>query len=132
MPVDDPNTIDIMSDDRDGRVVLTISDHLDWSDTASHLNALQRKLNRYLAFAESGEILEHRSQASAKGVAIQVVFRFAPTLEGKDFLERTRAIVQGAGFIFTYRVFPMFDVPPDAPTIPASRVQEILDEEGIF
>jgi hypothetical protein len=28
--------------------------------------------------------------------------------------------------------FPMFDVPPNAPVIPASRIQRILDEEGIF
>ena len=30
------------------------------------------------------------------------------------------------------RRFPVFEVPPDAPVIPASRVQEILDEEGCF
>lgn len=28
--------------------------------------------------------------------------------------------------------FPTFQVPPDAPVIPASRVQEVLDEEGCF
>ena len=28
--------------------------------------------------------------------------------------------------------FPTFDVPADAPIIPASRVQEAIDEEGLF
>jgi hypothetical protein len=28
--------------------------------------------------------------------------------------------------------FPAFEVPPDAPIIPAARVQEFLDEEGLF
>lgn len=28
--------------------------------------------------------------------------------------------------------FPTFDVPPDAPIIPASRVQKVIDEEGLF
>ena len=28
--------------------------------------------------------------------------------------------------------FPTFDVPPDAPVIPASRVQRVIDEEGLF
>jgi hypothetical protein len=28
--------------------------------------------------------------------------------------------------------FPVFEVPPDAPLIPAVRVQEFLDEEGIL
>jgi hypothetical protein len=26
--------------------------------------------------------------------------------------------------------FPTFDVPPDAPIIPASRVQKVIDQEG--
>jgi hypothetical protein len=30
------------------------------------------------------------------------------------------------------RRFPVFDVPPNAPLIPASRVQRAIDEEGIF
>jgi hypothetical protein len=28
--------------------------------------------------------------------------------------------------------FAAFDVPPDAPMIPAGRIQRILDEEGVF
>lgn len=28
--------------------------------------------------------------------------------------------------------FPTFDVPPDAPIIPASRIQRVIDEEDIF
>ena len=30
------------------------------------------------------------------------------------------------------RRFPVFRVPPDAKVIPASRVQEVIDEEGLF
>lgn len=30
------------------------------------------------------------------------------------------------------RRFPVFDVPADAPIIPASRVQAVIDEEGLF
>lgn len=30
------------------------------------------------------------------------------------------------------RRFPVFDVPANAPVIPASRVQKAIDEEGIF
>ena len=32
----------------------------------------------------------------------------------------------------TSRRFPAFDVPSDAPVIPASRIQRVIDEEGIF
>ena len=30
------------------------------------------------------------------------------------------------------RRFPVFDVPPNAPVIPASRIQRVVDEEGLF
>jgi hypothetical protein len=30
------------------------------------------------------------------------------------------------------RRFPTFEVPPGAPLIPASRIQRVLDEEGLF
>jgi hypothetical protein len=28
--------------------------------------------------------------------------------------------------------FPVFDVPANAPVIPASRIQRVIDEEGLF
>jgi len=30
------------------------------------------------------------------------------------------------------RRFPVFDVPPNAPVIPASRIQRVINEEGLF
>jgi hypothetical protein len=30
------------------------------------------------------------------------------------------------------RRFPTFNVPPDAPIIPASRIERVIDEEGLF
>jgi hypothetical protein len=30
------------------------------------------------------------------------------------------------------RRFPVFDVPANAPLIPASRIQRVIDEEGLF
>jgi hypothetical protein len=59
LSVDQPNVIDVLSFDPVAQeTVLTISDHLDWSDTVRHQEILQRKLNAYLAFVERGEILE--------------------------------------------------------------------------
>ena len=42
-------------------VILVITDHLEWGDKAQqgeHLLLLQEKINTYIAFIESGEILE--------------------------------------------------------------------------
>ena len=57
-----------------GDVILTISDHLDWSDSSSHQLLLQVKMNRYLAFIESGEIEQSYPSAKGRAVVIEVVF----------------------------------------------------------
>ncbi|MEZ5363690.1 MAG: DUF6572 domain-containing protein [Bryobacterales bacterium] len=79
-------------------MILTISDHLDWSDSLEHQTLLQTKLNSYLAFIESGEILEHYPDARDRAVALRVVFKYDPDASGNEFLRRARSIVESAGF----------------------------------
>jgi hypothetical protein len=68
MSVEQTDVVDIVSIEREtGNVILTISDHLDWSDSVAHQSILQKKLNIYLAFVESGEILEqYRKQKTGQ------------------------------------------------------------------
>jgi uncharacterized protein DUF6572 len=85
------DVVDIVSIDKEtGHVVLTISDHLDWSDTVRHQTILQAKFNKYLAFVESGEILESYPDAKDRPVAIKVVFKHKPDQEGLRFLARAK------------------------------------------
>ena len=59
MSVEDAGVVDILSvDRRAGEVVLTVTDHLDWSESVTHQAFLQAKLDRYLAFVEGREILQ--------------------------------------------------------------------------
>jgi uncharacterized protein DUF6572 len=65
--VQDPNLIDVTSIDKQtGDVILTISDHLDWADTIEHQQILQRKINAYLAFIESGDLLQQFPDANGR------------------------------------------------------------------
>jgi hypothetical protein len=83
------DVVDVMGiDKKTGRVVLTISDHVDWSDTVLHQTMLQAKLNKYLAFVESGEILTRYPGAKNRLVAFRIVFKFEPDQDGKAFLDR--------------------------------------------
>lgn len=43
-----------------------------------------------------------------------------------------RGLKQRAGIRRDKSRLPVFEVPPDAPVIPASRIQEVIDEEGLF
>ena len=57
MSVDETQRVDFVSlDPATNEVVLTISDHLDWSDVGEHLLLLQAKLNSYIALVEGGGV----------------------------------------------------------------------------
>src|SRR5260370_35975147 len=73
MAVDDPNAIEFISVDGGGRLVLTISDHMEWDLEKEHLFALQEKINRYLSFIESGQLKAQRPQDASRPVTIRVV-----------------------------------------------------------
>jgi len=104
--VEQTDVVDILGIDREtGHVVLTISDHLDWSDTVEHQAILQKKLNRYLAFVESGEILEQYPDAKDRPAALRVVFQVTPDESGRAFIARARAAIESAGFTLRDEVF---------------------------
>ena|ERR1700674_930651 len=106
MSVEQVNEVDVVSvDKKSGHVVLTISDHLDWSDPIKHQTILQKKFNAYLAFVESGEILERYPDAKGRPVEINVVFRFKPNTEGLSFLDRAKTVIELAGFALRHEIF---------------------------
>jgi len=104
--IEETDVIDIIStDSTSGQTVLTIADHLDWSESGKHLLLLQQKLNRYLAFIESGEILEHRPYANLARVVIKISFKYQPDNAGRDFLNTVRPIIESAGFVLVDQVY---------------------------
>jgi hypothetical protein len=115
MAVDDPDTVDIMSLDAHGAIILTIADHLGWNDSRSHQYTIQMKMNRYLSFIESGEILGHYPDAGARRVVIRVVTMTEPDADGISFLRSAQAIVERAGFGFEHRTFKTYQLDEGTP-----------------
>jgi uncharacterized protein DUF6572 len=106
MTVEQRNVIDIISRDKEsGQVILTVSDHLEWSDSTRHQEILQAKLNAYLAFVESGGILTKFPDAAERTILVKVVLKFKPDPEGRAFLQRAQEAIEKAGFAFMYNVF---------------------------
>lgn len=106
MTIEQIKVVDVISiDPSTDEVVMTISDHLDWTDPDEHLLLLQEKLNSYLAFIESGELLRSYPKAKGKAVLIDVVFKF-PLVQGAiEFIEKATLIFGDAGFTLSARVF---------------------------
>ena len=106
MSVEQLDVVDIVSiDKKTGHVILTISDHLDWSDSIQHQTILQAKFNKYLSFVESGEILESYPDAKDRPVAFKVVFKYKPDQEGWRFLSRAKEVIESAGFTLRHELF---------------------------
>lgn len=102
MSVEDRKIIDLIGTEENGTIVLTISDHLEWDD--EHLIKLQYKINDYLAFIESGEILESYPSAKSKKLRISVVCKHDPNTEGLAFFKNCAEIIWEAGYKFSYEV----------------------------
>ena len=99
----DPDVVDAIGTDLGtGEVVLTIIDHLRWDDD-HHLGALRDKLNRHLAFIESGELIDAYPDAKGRSVRIEIVCQHRPVGRGLEFLENARVTIQQAGFSLTWR-----------------------------
>jgi len=106
LTVENESVVDIISTKPDGvTVVLTIRDHLDWVDTSQHQVVLQNKLNRYLAFVESGELLEAYPTPKGCAVEFKIVFRHQPDTAGRVFLINAKQVVESAGFTLHTTVF---------------------------
>lgn len=106
MSVEQLDVVDVISTDKkSGHVVLTISDHLDWSNSEKHQTILQAKFNKYLAFVESGELLTRYSDAKGRPIAIKVVFKYRPDDGGRNFLAKAKVVIESAGLTFRHEVF---------------------------
>src|SRR5260370_34389724 len=107
MAVDNPDVIDAIGIERaSGVVALTISDHLEWDEANQHLLTLQEKINRYLAFIESGELLASYPKAVGRQVRIDVVCKYQPPEMATRFLDQARKLIEQAGWSLSWRVAP--------------------------
>lgn len=113
MSVDQQGVIDVLTRSREtGDVTLTISDHLDWAQPLQHITLLQAKIDAYLRFIASGQVIERFPDALHKAITIQIAFRVPPP-EGpvEDFLAAAGEKVEAAGCGFAYKVFELGPMP---------------------
>jgi hypothetical protein len=106
MSIEQINIIDFLSINADA-VVLTISDHLDWDSENKHLLLLQQKINSYLAFIESGEILKKYPDSEGRRPVISIKVMHAPNKEALTFFADVDKAVSGIGIGFKYEYTPL-------------------------
>lgn len=107
MSVEITEEIDMISESkRTGAVNLIISDHLPWQDVGVHIAILQRKIERYLRFIQSGEILKMSPFSKDKPKVIQIYFMIDPPAgTATRYLDEVKRQVTRAGIGFQYGLF---------------------------
>lgn len=102
MAVDNKNIIDAISIDKNNRVVLTISDHLEWDKENTHLIILQDKINAYFDILESKEIYNIYPDSKNKEIAILLYIKHLPNKDGKKFLKIVEDFLNNSGYSFNF------------------------------
>ena len=103
MSVCDTKVVDAIGvEDASGKVILTVSDHLEWNE--GHLPLLQDKLNTYIAFIESGELLVAYPDAKGRQPVIDVVCQHEPNHDAETFFIQVRSALEAADVEFRHRV----------------------------
>jgi hypothetical protein len=105
MALEDTNQIDAIGlETSSNNVVLTLIDATDWTNESEHLHFLQDKLNSYLRFLESGEIMKEYPDANTRHCLISVVAQYKPTENGLHFLNVACSEIEQAGFGFRFEL----------------------------
>lgn len=103
MNIEQKDIIDFISTSPDGKIVLTISDHLLWDEKNEHLLMLQEKLNSYLRFIESGEIFESYPATKDNSLIIEIGLQYEPNEVGLAFLNHCKETIINARIDFKWR-----------------------------
>lgn len=108
MSIEQTQVVDFVSVDKDsGEIWLTISDHLPWDkDEGEHLDLLQRKLNAYLRFIESGELPKKYPNAIGREPVINLIGKYPLSKQATVFITKARAAIGAAGFRLRHEIKP--------------------------
>ena len=93
MSIYDTNVIDFIAI-QGNKVSLVLTDHLEWTDNdqvdKDHIQLLQSKINKYIAFYESGEIFVKKPESKDKYIAIVIEAKHCLNKIGAEFISFVR------------------------------------------
>lgn len=95
MSIEHLDRIDAIGTTTDGKIQLTISDHLDWQNEELHSELLQDKIFAYLEFIENGQLGEVYPESLNKKIAISLSLNHSPSESGLSILNKIKTFFDG-------------------------------------
>jgi hypothetical protein len=107
LAIDKVDKIDSVWLAKDGsEVMVAVFDHLPWeSNTEEHLLLLQEKLDTYLAFIESGQLIRMCPRAKTAPVAVEVAGLYDLSKDAKDFYAKAKRYSRKVGAELRFKLF---------------------------
>ena len=103
MSVIETSSIDAIGMEKEAkRVFLSIIDSLVWDNDDVHLFTLQEKINTYLYFIESGELIKALPDAEGFDVAIELILKHMPSDAAITFFDKTTQILLDKNIVFVF------------------------------
>lgn len=84
------------------RVFLSIIDPLVWDYDEVHLFTLQEKINTYLYFIKSGELLKAFPDSKGYDITIELILKHVPNDQAITFFDKTMQILLDKNIVFTF------------------------------
>jgi hypothetical protein len=109
MAVDTTNVIDfvVYGQPESGPVILCLIDHLPWGDLeGAHLELLQAKLNCYVGFIESGQLVREFPQAEGREVVVKIIANYPVSQQGQNLLDWCTLTIRELGFDLIFERAP--------------------------
>lgn len=85
-----------------GLVWLKIYDEFNWDNEDKHLYTLQTKINTYLQFIESTEVIEAYPNFRNGQIVLWIDFLYKPNKNAINFISKLKEIINDAGYQLTY------------------------------
>ena len=105
MSVEESTIIDFISFDDENHVILTVSDHLDWSAEREHLLLIQEKLNSYCKYIENGQIYDEYPDARDRRPLISVVLFHELVPQAEEYFQKVKQTLECEGFGFEWKKY---------------------------
>ena len=107
MTIEDIGSVDALGiSNCDGKAVLTIFDHLSWDDERSYVGLLEKKINTYLKFIKSGQLVEVSPKSRDRAIRIELIYQYPPSESACKILSTTTQQLQSVDIEFVYKPLP--------------------------
>jgi hypothetical protein len=105
--VQNPTIVDLITvDATSDAVVLVMIERRGWGTAAPQLKQIEEKVNRYMAYALDGFLVEHYPRHAGKRVQIRLDCAEPPHGEAVKFVQSMAHAIEAHGLGFSIRVLP--------------------------